>query len=69
MKQIRQSLDYEGPNSTELRRDITAWQHQHPTVNNGVDWQFKYMYATMTDEDAFAFTLKYPQYADRFTNV
>lgn len=69
MKQIRQSIDYEGPNSREIRVDLQAWHYQHPLLDMGIDWQFKYMYATMTDEDAFAFTLKYPQYADRFTNV
>jgi hypothetical protein len=69
MKRITQSLEYEGPNSRELRRDITAWQHQHPTVDNGIDWQFKYMYATMTDQDCLAFCLKHPQYMHMFKDV
>ena len=69
MKQIRQSMEYEGANSSNLRRDLTAWQHQHPTVDNGIDWQFKYMWATMTDEDCLAFCLKHPEYSHRFTQV
>ena len=69
MKQIRQSIDYEGPNHSQIRVDLQAWHHQHPLHDNGIDWEFQYMYATMTDQDAFAFTLKHPEYADRFTDV
>jgi len=69
MKRITQSIEYEGPNSREIRTDLQAWHHQHPLLDTGIDWQFKYMWATMTDEDAFAFTLKHPQYADRFRTV
>jgi hypothetical protein len=67
MKRITQTMDYEGPNSSQIRTDLQAWHHQHPFAN-GIDWESQYMWATMTDEDAFAFTLKHPQYADRFTN-
>jgi hypothetical protein len=69
MKRITQSIDYEGPNSSQIRTDLQAWHHQHPLLDNGIDWEFQYMYATMSDQDAFAFTLKHPEYATRFIDV
>jgi hypothetical protein len=68
MKQIRQSMDYEGPNSSELRQALQQWHVQH-SFDAGIDWQYQYMYATMTDEDCLAFCLKYPQFANRFRTV
>jgi hypothetical protein len=68
MKQITQNMDYEGANSSQLRDDLRAWHLQHP-FNTGIDWQFQYMHATMTDEDCLAFCLKHPQYATRFRNI
>jgi len=67
MKQIRQSMDYEGTNHRQLGWALQDWHSQFPFAN-GIDWEFQYMWATMTDEDAFAFCLLHPEYADRFTN-
>ena len=65
MKTITQSIEYEGPNSSQIRTDLQAWHHQYPFAT-GIDWQFQYMWATMTDLDCLAFCLKHPEYADRF---
>lgn len=69
MKRIQQSMDYEGPNEHQLRRDLTAWNHQHPVKDSGIDWEFQYMWAHMTDQDCLAFCLKYPQYSNKFKDV
>jgi len=68
MKRITQSMDYEGDNDSALRRDLSAWHQLHP-FDNGIDWQFQYLWAIMEDEQAFAFLLKHPQYINRFTNA
>lgn len=68
MKQIRSSIEYEGSNDSELRRDLQAWHSQHP-FNSGIDWQSQYQWATMTDEDCLAFCLKYPQYSNKFKEI
>ena len=68
MKQITQNMDYEGTNSSQLRDDLREWNQQHP-FSNGIDWQYQYMWATMTDEDCLAFCLLHPQYAHRFRSV
>lgn len=66
MKTITQSIEYEGPNHSDLRDDLRAWHSQYPLLDNGIDWQFQYMWATMTDEDCLAFCLRHPEYAERF---
>jgi len=69
MKMITQSIEYEGDNEMKLRRDLTAWNHQHPVKDTGIDWQLKYLWAVLDDEDAVMFLLKHPEYQGRFTSV
>ena len=69
MKQIKQTIQYEGPNDMKLRRDLTAWNHQHTVSSSGIDWQFEYMWANLTDEDCLAFCLKHPEYSMMFKEV
>lgn len=65
MKTIIQTIAYEGANDSKLRSDLSDWHKQHPFAN-GFDWEFEYLWATMTDEDCLAFCLKHPEYSDRF---
>lgn len=69
MKMITQSIEYEGNNDYQLRKDLTAWDHEHPIKDSGIDWEFQRLWAVMTDQDAFAFCLKHPEYQGRFTQV
>ena len=70
MKKITQSIEYEGLpfTNTELHLALKEWHSTHPFAT-GVDWEFQCFWAMMTDEDAFAFMLKYPQYANRFKDI
>ena len=68
MKEIRQSIEYEGNNHHELQRALKDW-HQDHKFSTGLDWSFQYMWATMTDEDCLLFCIKHPQFADRFTDA
>jgi len=68
MMQITQSIEYEGQSHLLLNQRLKEFHNEHP-FKTGFDWQFKYHWATMTDEAAFAFTLKYPEYAQRFKQV
>lgn len=70
MKKITQSMEYEGLpfSNTELHTALKEFHSSHP-FQTGIDWEFQYFYAVMQDEDAFAFALKYPQYAQRFKDV
>jgi hypothetical protein len=70
MKMITQSMEYEGLplSNTDLHTALRNWHSQH-SFSSGIDWEFQYMYATMTDEDCLAFCLKYPQYSNRFRTV
>jgi len=70
MKQITQSIEYEGLplSTTDLHSALKEFHSCHP-FQTGIDWEFQYMYATMTDEDCLAFCLKYPQYSNRFRTV
>ena len=64
MKTIIQMFDdYHKPNT--LQRDLQAWFTLHP-FKNGVDYEFEYYWATMTDEDCLAFCLKHPEHINRF---
>lgn len=67
MKKITQSIEYEGLpfDNTELHNDLKEWHKKH-SFKTGVDWEFKYFWAILEDEDAFAFCLKHPQYTHRF---
>lgn len=67
MKTITQSIEYEGTNHKELGWALQDWHREYPFAT-GIDWQFQYMWATMTDEDCLAFCLRHPEYADRFKN-
>lgn len=69
MKKITQTLQYEVDQRYELTNNLSDWHKQHPLADNGVDFEFQYMWATMTDEDCLAFCLLHPQWADRFTTV
>jgi len=68
MMQIRQSIDYEGMNHQVLNQRLKDFHKEHP-FKSGFDWEFQYLWATMTNEDALAFTLKYPEYSERFTQI
>lgn len=68
MKEIRQTIEYEGNNHHELQRDLRDWHRDHP-FTSGMDWQFQYMWARLSDEDTLLFCIKHPQYTDRFINV
>ena len=69
MKTITQSIEYEGTNHRQLGWALQDWHTKYPLLDNGIDWQFQYMWATMTDEDCLAFCLKHPQFSHRFTQV
>lgn len=70
MKKITQSIEYEGLpfTNTDLHTDLKSW-HSEYAFATGMDWEFQVFWAIMTDEDAFAFCLKHPQYANRFKDV
>jgi hypothetical protein len=70
MKKITQSIEYEGLplEHTDLHSALREWHSQHP-FQTGIDWQFQTMWAVMEDQDAFAFCLKYPEFANRFKAV
>lgn len=61
-------MDYEGVNYRQLGWALQDWHSQTP-FDNGIDWENQIMWATMTDESAFAFVLKYPQYSNRFKSI
>jgi hypothetical protein len=70
MKKITQSIEYEGLplEHTDLHTALREFHTRHP-FQTGIDWQFKYMWAVFEDQDAFAFSLKYPQFNNRFKDV
>ena len=68
MKVITQTLEYDGTNHHKLNLALKEFFDQHPFAN-GFDWQLGYLWAVMTDEDAFAFCLKYPEYVGRFRTI
>jgi len=68
MRRITQSMDYEGVNHRQLGWALQDWHSQHPFAT-GIDWENQVMWAQMTDESAFAFALKHPEYADKFQAV
>ena len=70
MKKITQSIEYDGLpfHTTNLHLDLQRWHHQHP-FQTGMDWEFQCFWAVLDDENAFAFCLRHPQYADRFKDV
>jgi len=69
MKRITQSMEYEQENGYELTQLLKAWNNVHPLIDSGINWEFLYVYATMTDEDCLAFILKHPQFSNRFKDV
>jgi len=70
MMKITQDMDYEGANEPvrKLMADLKEW-HEHSPFATGIDWQWQTYWATMTDEQAFAFTLKHPEYTTRFRKI
>lgn len=68
MKMITQSIEYEGNNASKLKTALKEF-HELQLFATGVDWESQYLWATMSDEQALIFCLKYPQYAGRFTTV
>jgi len=65
MKIITQSLDYEGPNRSKLRSALKDF-HEQQRFDTGIDWQFQYLWAKMSDEQAMMFLLKYPEFLGQF---
>lgn len=70
MMKITQDMDYEGENQPvkKLVDDLREYHSQSPFAT-GIDWQWQQYWATMTDEQAFAFILKHPEYIKRFTRI
>jgi hypothetical protein len=69
MKKITQTLQYDDDQRYELTNNLSDWHKQHPLADNGVDFEFQYLWATMTDEDCLAFCLLHPQWSHRFTTI
>jgi len=69
MKRITQSLEYDNDHRYELTANLGDWHKLHPLADQGVDFEYQYMYADMTDEDCLAFCLLHPQWADKFKDV
>ena len=63
MKKITQALEY--CENTMLTQHLKEFHEQHQ-FQTGMNHEFDYMYAIMTDEDCLAFCLRHPQYANRF---
>lgn len=61
-------MEYEGTTHQRLNYALKDFFSVSPFAN-GFDWQFQYLWATMTDEQCFAFCLKYPEYTERFKTV
>jgi len=68
MKQIRHSLEYEGVNHQAIISALKDFFDEQPFAN-GIDWQYKYLWATMTDEQAMMFLLKHPEFIGRFQTI
>lgn len=68
--QITQPVYTEGPNADvkQLNTALKEFFLREP-FSNGFDWEYQYLWATMTDEQCIMFVLKYPQYAGRFKPV
>lgn len=70
MMKITQDMDYAGIDGPvkKLVTDLQDYHRQSP-FKTGIDWDFQTYWATMTDEQAFAFILKHPEYQQRFTKI
>lgn len=68
MKRLTQTLQYDEDHRFELQALLKDWHKQHP-FRSGADFEFEYVWVEMTDEDAFAFSLKHPQFSHRFKDV
>jgi len=68
MKRITQSIEYEGTGHQNLINALKDFFDEEPFAN-GFDWQFQYLWATMTDEQAMMFLLKHPEFIGRFKEV
>ena len=67
MMLITQDMDYPGADQPvkKLVDDLRKYHSTSPFAT-GIDWQWQTYWATMTDEQAFAFVLKHPEYIKRF---
>jgi hypothetical protein len=70
MKKITQTLYPEGDNKTAyyLRNCLKEFFDQE-AFDTGVDWQFEYLWAVMTDSQCLMFCLKHPEFTTRFKEV
>jgi hypothetical protein len=63
MKKITQSMEYQ--ENSMLTQHLKEFHEQHP-FQTGIDLEFDYMYAIMTDQDCLAFCLRHPEYSNKF---
>jgi hypothetical protein len=70
MMKITQDMNYTGPNEPvkKLVADLKAWHKDHP-FDTGIDWAMQTYWATMQDEDCFAFCLNYPEHTEKFRKI
>jgi hypothetical protein len=70
MMKITQDIDYAGDDQPvkKLVDDLRRY-HSTSAFATGIDWQTQHYWARMSDEQAFAFLLKHPEYIKRFTRT
>lgn len=68
MKRITQQLYSEGTTHKHLNNALSRFHQQEP-FRNGVDWEFQYLWAELTDEQCMMFLLQNPEYIGRFKDV
>ena len=70
MMKITQDMDYAGDDQPvkKLVDDLRRY-HETSPFRTGIDWQWQIYWAHMTDEQAFAFVLKHPEYSKRFIRI
>jgi hypothetical protein len=65
---IKETLHTEGWNAAAQQLTYRLKEfHKDSSFDSGIDWGTQTMWATMTKEQCVVFCLKYPEYADRFT--
>ena len=70
MMRITQDMDYEGSNFPV--KELMLALKEFNEINKfsyGIDWEWQLFWANMTDEQAFAFVLKHPEYSKRFIRI
>lgn len=68
MYKITETMEYEGSAPEELKTALREFYELSPFAT-GIDWQWQLLWATMTDEQYFAFCLKHPEYTERFKRI